>query len=452
MAKHIYHYNMHAEQRFFLGREHRDNYDLIALNGNIVSHTPSGVAAFLATAGKDFFIDPQTHAFQHATIHLKTPEIDEEGSKLDTLRFKPSIKKLAERLGNPFSDVIANDKPLSPNRFFSDNGRINDVIINEICEKVITFETRTMIDSLDEEDREFIGSANHFQPEFIVAPYFYLSPPNFNNWLNITIACYKRTKEISKDLPTYMNIVIARESVYDVDKIIEPLRKLDIAGITFWIDDFLEEELDFQHVAAYKVFINSLKNIAGVVYNLHGGYLSTLLCHEAISNHLDGVGHSINYGENRAVIPIGGGIPMARFYFPSIHSRLRHGDAVGIIQAKNWVVSPEIYCANVCKCVQCTELMSRLGSAVEVLSFYGESNPVTFTRRTGSIVKLEYPTKEAKQASARHYLYNKAKEFNEVKTLSFDILRKQLSDTYSELKDDADYGLIAHLDTWMKSL
>ena len=36
------------------------------------------------------------------------------------------------------------------------------------------------------------------------------------------------------------------------------------------------------------------------------------------------------------------------------------------------------------------------------------------TRRTGSIVRLEYPTKEAKQAASRHYLYNKAKEFSDI--------------------------------------
>ena len=78
MTEHIYHYNTHAEKRYFLGSEHHSLYDVIALNGNIVSHTPEGVAGFLAMAAKDFYIDPQTHAFQHATINLKRDVSDKK--------------------------------------------------------------------------------------------------------------------------------------------------------------------------------------------------------------------------------------------------------------------------------------------------------------------------------------------------------------------------------------
>ena len=122
--KHIYHYNTHAEQRYFLGREHHEGYDMIALNGNIVSHTPAGVASFIAVSAKPFYIDPQTHAFQHATINLKKNVSDSKKGEEPKYEFKPSIKVLAkDRLGYPFDKVIEEDIPLDVNFFFDNNGR-----------------------------------------------------------------------------------------------------------------------------------------------------------------------------------------------------------------------------------------------------------------------------------------------------------------------------------------
>ncbi len=155
MSGHIYHYNVHSEQRYFLGPEHRDLYDLIFLNGNIVSHTPSGIAAFLATTAKDFYIDPQTHIFQHNTIHLKRDNSDANKGETPNYQFKPSIIRLAqERLGKPFSFAIEQDRPLSHVDFFQDDGSINQEIINSMCENVVSFQKETMYNSLDANSSE----------------------------------------------------------------------------------------------------------------------------------------------------------------------------------------------------------------------------------------------------------------------------------------------------------
>lgn len=172
MAIHIYHYNTHAEKRYFLG-EHRDLYDLIALNGTIVSHTPTGIAGFIATVAKEYYIDPQTHAFQHATIHLKRKK---EESGIQAFEFKPSIIKLAkERLGSIFASVIDNDSPFRPSNFLTDDNQLNTDIIEQVCRNVVEFQLNMLERELDEETREFIKDTD-FSPKFIVAPYFYLSP------------------------------------------------------------------------------------------------------------------------------------------------------------------------------------------------------------------------------------------------------------------------------------
>jgi hypothetical protein len=453
MSLHIYHYNVNAEQRYFLDRE-RDLYDLIALNGNIVSHTPAGVAAFLANAGKEFYIDPQTHAFQHATIHLKRDTANREEGEPPILEFKPSIAKLAkERLGSPFARVIEKDRPLSPDDFKAADGNWDAGSITKTCERVVGFQTEAMIQSLDDEAKEFMGDQTDFRPKFIVSPYFYLSPRFYRDWLDLTIYCYRVTKLMVPESPVYLSLVVSKEALDDgIDHIVTSVNKSKPDGILLWIDEHEEEKISIREIERYIRLLQGLRNSTETLYNSHGGYLSILLCHHGANALLSGVGHSINYGEHRSVVPIGGGIPLARFYYPSIHSRIRFGDALGIVLSKKWLTSMETYRGYVCRCVQCTELLTSKKSIDEAFQVYGESNPVTFRRRSGSIVGLEYPAKEAKQAAARHYLYNKANEFREIRTRELAELLSDLKKTYYEIFPYSGDQLVAHLLNWEGSL
>lgn len=453
MAIHIYHYNMHAEQRYFLGREHRVLYNLIALNGNIVSYSPSGVAGFISTAARKYFIDPQTYAFQHDTINLKRDESDKDVGVLPDYQFKPSIIKLAnDRLKGLFGLVIKNDKPITPDDFY-DNNIIDNNIIGETCENVINFQLNILIESLDNETKEFLNSTIDFKPEFVIAPYFSLSDLNFKKWLEINLHLYSISREIYNYLNVFFALVVSKKILYNnKEYILEKIDELKPQGILLWIDENIEENLFDYEVEDYYQFLKKLKDSTEVLYNSHGGYLSILLCHEEIGPILDGVGHSINYGESRPIIPVGGGIPMARFYFQSIHSRLRFGDALRINISKGWLNSEDSYRQYVCKCQQCMDLLKKLHDIKSTFNAYGESNPVTFRRRPGTIVQLEYPTGAAKQAAARHYLYNKALEFKSLKEKSFDELLENLKYTYNDIATSVGRELIEHLNNWHSGL
>lgn len=452
MPKHIYHYNTHAEKRYFLGPEHHSLYDIISLNGNIVSHTPEGVAGFLATAGKDFYIDPQTHAFQHATIHLKRDVSDKKKKEPPRYEFKPSIEKLAfERLGGLFSEVITNDKPINPTMFL-DNGNIKNVAINGVCQSVKEFQLDLIESELDDEAKEFIGSSSGFKPAFVIAPYFYLSTHNWKEWLKINVACYQITKELVEDVPTYLSLVVSKDALDNESDIVSAISGVKPDGILLWIDSNVEEEMSKSEVESYVHFLQGLKGNTEFLYNSHGGYLSILLCHPELGGLLDGVAHSANYGEHRNVVPIGGGLPMARFYLYSLHSRLRWGDAADIVQPRGWLDSLENYRENICMCHQCQELFDEQGSAEKAFDLYGKSNPVTITRRNGTIVRLEYPTKEAKQAATRHYLYNKAKEFDDINTKTSSELLQDLDAMYEAISADSGEEVVSHLRTWYEAL
>ena len=453
MAKHICHYNTHAEKRYFLGREHHDCYDMIAFNGNIVSHTPAGVAGFVATAGKDFYIDPQTHAFQHPTIHLKRDISDKEAGEPPQYEFKPSIVKLAtERLGGAFSDVINGDRPVAPTAFLDSDGSVRNNAIDTICQSVGNFQLNTMIVELDDEAKELIGDLSNLKPNFLIAPYFCLATHRWREWLKINIACYQKTQALFRDLPIYLGLVLSKERLNDGAEIIEAISTVKPDGILLWIDEHVEEAIGVTDIERYVNFLQGIKGAAGTTYNSHGGYLSILLCHSQAGGLLDGVGHSMNYGEHRAVVPIGGGLPMAQFYLMSVHSRLRYADAAGIVQPKGWLDSVEQYRNNVCMCHQCQELLSEKGRAESAFAEYGKSNPVTIARRSGAIVRLDYPTKGAKQAATRHYLYNKVKEFKNIEENNFLTLLGELETTYNEISSDAGDDFVGHLFTWHKAL
>ncbi|MFC1568492.1 hypothetical protein ACFL37_02195 [Candidatus Margulisiibacteriota bacterium] len=450
---HIIQYNVHAEQRYFLG-EFRELYNMISLNGNIVSHTPQGVAAFLARANKDFFIDPQTHAFQHPTIHLKRNISSREKGESPRFDFKPSIRKLAEsHLQGVFASVLDNDRPIMPADFFSSARNINNEIVAQTCENVVRFQKETLANSLDEEELEFIGEEDGLKPNFIIAPYFYLSPKYYREWLKINLACYAATKAIVNDVPVYLFLVISKEALQKGQKaIIDQLSQIQPDGIFLWIDGHAEEHLTDAEIGNFIKLVKGLRDTTDVLCNYHGGYLSTLLCHSDLNNLFNGVGHSINYGEHRKVVPIGGGIPMARFYFPIIHSRLRFGDGLGIILSKKWMSSASVYRENVCKCPQCTKLIQSCDSVDLAFAAYGDSHPVEFRRRSGTVVRLEYPNSEAKQAAAYHYLYNKAHELREIETKPLSDLLDEMDETFQDISPYVGEDLVDHLASWEKAL
>jgi len=453
MITHIYHYNTHAEKRYFLGPQHHGLYDMIALNGNIVSNTPEGVAGFLATAGKDFYIDPQTHAFQHATIHLKRDISDKDAGEPPQYEFKPSIEKLArERLGGPFVDVIQNNRPIGPTSFLDERGNIRTEEVDNVCQSVGEFQLRTMIDELDDEAKELIGDVSRLRPNFLIAPYFCLATHHWREWLRINLACYQRMREIFQDSQVYLGLVLSKERLNDGTEIIDAISHVRPNGILLWIDEHVEEALGKAEIERYVNFLQGLGRVSDTIYNSHGGYLSILLCHSEAGGLLGGVGHAMNYGEHRAIVPVGGGLPMAQFYLLPIHSRLRWGDAASIIQPRGWLDSVENYRQNVCTCHQCLELISQQGNAERAFSVYGRSNPVTITRRTGVIVRLEYPTREAKQAATRHYLYNKAKEFENIREKDFNELLLNLDNTYNSISSNTGESFVGHLFTWYEAL
>ena len=62
----------------------------------------------------------------------------------------------------------------------------------------------------------------------------------------------------------------------------------------------------------------------------YGGYESIILCNTNSPARLYGVAQSVGYGEYRAITPVGGGMPVNKYYFLPTHCRMRFDDVARI--------------------------------------------------------------------------------------------------------------------------
>ena len=129
------------------------------------------------------------------------------------------------------------------------------------------------------------------------------------------------------------------------------------------------------------------------------------------------MGHGIEYGEYRPVIPVGGGVPLAKFYFPRFHKRVDYDpDAANILLEMNWIKDRNTYLNKICSCKMCQEVIRD----DDVASGFQEYGKTAISKKNGKA----YPTAEAMDKSRRHYLNTKNREYEFCRSSSIsDILQ-----------------------------
>ena len=115
---------------------------------------------------------------------------------------------------------------------------------------------------------------------------------------------------------------------------------------------------------------------------------------------LDGVTHGLEYGEERPLLPVGGGVPTAKFYLPCLHLRLRREDAVRAVRALHGFDDVDSFHNNVCNCPQCEKTIAN-----DPERDFGNY------LRTKRVNNRNIPYPETKDNSVRHYMLCKQREF-----------------------------------------
>ncbi|MCB9772654.1 MAG: hypothetical protein H6754_08925 [Candidatus Omnitrophica bacterium] len=444
---HLVRFGTAADQKFLIG-QFLSSYDQLIINANMVAHMPGALASFLSLKAKNkpYFIDPQTHAFQHDRSFIETKKSGE---------LKRSITKLIDAYGEPFAScILKNRRPVIPNDFS------NQKIVKRFCERVLKFQLESLSKEMNQSD-----SAKYYKylkkikkdvstdtaPSLVIAPYFYLTANTLKSWVDVNLKCANVSKNIADDLgiPLAVQVVISQDILLDQDAVKQLIGKYSTIKpdlFLIWIDGFSEQQASAYQLDAYKNFIRGLGKTAKVV-NLFGGFCSIALGRAKILSELVGVAHGLEYGEDRGVVPVGGGIPVAKFYLPCLHYRLRFRDALRAIRTLGGFNSSQAFYREICGCKICTKVID--AKPEENFGAYGQTRSVTYTRK-GDPVSMEYPLPETKEKTVQHYMWVKKAEYNDPINVK-DVI-KNLNATGKKLEAVIGLDNVAHCFTWSKIL
>lgn len=431
-------FGTHAETKYFLNG-YSGLYDQIVFNGNMVAYTQAAIAAFIISASdKKFLIDPQTHAFQHDPSYVMS-----KNSK-GQLVVKKSILQLAEKIGSPIHEAIGGSEPRAvvPGDFQDDSA------IESLAKGTLGFQKGIITEIESHSDWEYLSykleqtNEPKPRPNGLIAPYFYMTEASIDKWLPINEKLIAASVAFKDDYELMAEIVISKDVLVDgelLTRVIEAYSKSQATTVLLWVDSLNEVE-------ASKLELRSLRRLAEEitladkkVINLYGGYFSALLANKGF---LEGVCNGLEYGESRGVVPVGGGIPMSKYYFTPLHFRMRFADLLTIYNRLGWGQRSEDFGQEVCGCELC-----ELGE----IQKFGETNPVR-VRRKNSVITLNYPTPEAKDYSLRHYLHAKNEEFEAIKSKNFSKLEDELVAARDMYGAVIGVEPVSHIDKWISAL
>ncbi|MDP4120739.1 MAG: hypothetical protein Q8876_06780 [Bacillota bacterium] len=461
---HMLRYGTVAETKHF--ENAISSYDYLCINANNAAHVSYAISKFViekffSKPEKGFIIDPLTYAFQDNINLLKSKSITSGEMKI-----KKSIEKLIDIYDYPINKV-RKDTPIFTSDFSSDQ------ILNEFCMRVLKFQYNIVYDSIksNELDKyiEYVMSDEIFNlpqlhPKFLIAPYFYLDPqdPNYIEWLSINIkfieVAYRQSKQLFNGIDIFGQIVINKNVLKNpgcIKKIIDAYKNINCKGFTIWVDDLIEQEATIDELNG---FVNLLKGLrTKTIFNMYGGYFSVLLTHKDISL-LNGVSHGMEYGESRKVYPVGGGIPVSKYYYLPIHQRLDFTKAFYLLKyvnaidtsKENWGDPRTYYYGNICRCSQCKKILkSEMSNFVEF-----ESKEFYEIKRNNQIQRRKKASSNTKENCLYHYLLCKKMEFYRVHSKPLDELLNDLNinyDIYSKYVELQDLEF-NYLDKWVNIL
>jgi hypothetical protein len=430
MPNHYIRFGTHAEKKFFYGI-YSDYYDGIFINGNMLAYTPKSMVSFLLQINNDkrILIDPQTHAFQHDVDLIRNKK---------GVDVKSSLSSLAEYYGEPISTCLLNNTPAIPSVF-------TDEIMEKFCRNVGKFQLDTILNTVDGlEEKRYIDFAKEEQTvndvqniTDIVAPYFYIESID-SPWIDLNIKLVNKTKEVFNNNTVIGQIVISAQLLNNpgISTLLAKYKTCLCDEYFIWIDGFSEDEQNTASLKNFIYFISELSKTNRPVTNLYGGYFSIIL--SKFLNGFSAVSHGLEYGESRKVVPVGGGLPMSKYYFWPLHRRIKQEMFINLLAANNWsdLSTNQDFENIICNCQSCKDIDK-----------FFDSYPVKRGGRT-----FNYPTTKAKEHSLKHYLYCKKKEFEYITNTELNEILLELKKAHDTYSPQLDRGEVDYLLNWKNAI
>jgi hypothetical protein len=382
---------------------------------------------------KKFFVDPMTHSFQH--------ELD----KISNVKgeIKSSIKKLIEVYGEPINIILNKNRPIKNTDFTTKNKK-------SFVQNVLLFQDQHIMRNIDEEYREYIeyDSTLRREPSFLIAPYFYLKQSSIDSWLDLNtelleIALALKKKFNNKDI--YAQVVIDKRLLLNIPKIDDLINQYSIAdGLLYWIDGLDETDTNIDELKGIRNLINKYKgkNPTKRIISLYGGYFSELLLNDG----LYGIVHGLEYGETRDVVPVGGGIPLSKYYLPELRKRIPAARMLSLLKSLK-IDTIEKFHDEICNCKVCMKVVN--SNIVDFNDFIrSKPEPKTIRYSSGRVRQIYYPERESKELCLFHYLEIKNTEIKRIKKEKKTDLIKDLNESYKKYIKYFSEDEINYLNLW----
>lgn len=420
-------YNTGNDKKAFV--EFKKDFDAVIFNATIVAYSGSSIADLISVHKNQYIIDPQTHIFQHSINAILNN---------DKTSIKKSVKKYLDELPELLCDVLKSNRTLT----ISDVQNMTDELVTSVYDFQKNYVNGFLKKKEYDKYLEYAGIKGPV-PKFIIAPYFMLkkdySSSDIHSWMKLNKECYNKTKSKADTSETIATQIVIEKELLVNPKFFEEIELMfnDLAGIyTFlWIDDFDSFEANVKYQDGYLKLLQLFSKMNVYPIMAYGGYDSILLCNKNITHRLYGVAQSVGYGESRQITPVGGGLPVNKYYFLPLHRRLKFSEAADILRLNNFfdqsisnVQHAEDYYANICHCRQCREVIKK---DIDNFADYNDSVPFSYQGKN-SVISRNRPTTYASYISSIHFLCCKVEEWKNVQNMSKDELKEQLINSYNE--------------------
>ena len=420
-------------------------YDYLSINGNTAAYVSNAISQFIvdkffSKPEKGFFIDPITYAFQSTYKVNAIALLYNKKKTTGELILKKSIEKLINNYGYPTTKILKKES-IQPSDFDSVN------MLNSFCENVLKFQYTLVEKHIQDNDLakyiEYVSKSNlpQLHPKFLIAPYFYIDAddPDSSAWLELNIKFINKAINLSSEQFNGCDVfgqLTINKNVFKnqslLNKIIAAYNNLQMKGLTIWVDDLNEHEATVDDLQSFVGLLNKLN--CKIKYNMYGGYFSILLTHKNIQL-LNGVSHGLEYGESRKVYPVGGGLPVSKYYFPPIHKRMDFTDAFYLLDESGIIDSTiptwgdtSAYYKQICNCHQCKAVLkSEMSNFIEF-----ESREFYEINRKNQVLRRKKASSDTKQNCLYHYLLCKMREFNTVNDENIKSLYSDLFEKYEK--------------------
>lgn len=382
----------------------QETFDVVVLQANLAISARNGLASW-TDLERPFWIDPVAYAFSAATVYLKSEQKIRRGEPETRVDFKRTFRQLADQYGPPFTEVISDDRPLTPDDF--DQSADAEVVAGLL-------DWQRSVLEVPAEDRKYLNQGAQ-QPVLLTIPFFPLDQGRRSDepplWLEVNLRLVNAAASLDQDLDRLAVGMLMTEDLFDderwFDHVADAYLNLPIEHVWLWVSENDEVEMSVPRARRLRGLVTRLLERGKKVHQAFGGTFSSLL----LADGLTSVGHGVAYWEHKSWEPLAaGGVPVLRYLYPPLGRRLRFLDADTVVSSLP-IESAEDFRRDICSCETC---LSVLDGDLQNFARYGAVEVRSRTDRFGNVIEYDVPRPEALRASKLHYLQAKGIEVQEV--------------------------------------